>query len=70
VNDTQNGPRGSVRINANLAGARLLLRETVPAFVRRHPKMHVDLVTEGRLVDIVAEASTPDSASKTRFHKR
>ena len=55
ANDFQSGPRGSVRINANSSGARLLLRETVPAFVQRYPKMHVDLVTEGRLVDIVAE---------------
>jgi DNA-binding transcriptional LysR family regulator len=55
VNGLQSGPRGSVRINANLAGARILLREAVPAFLRRYPKMQVDLVTEGRLVDIVAE---------------
>jgi DNA-binding transcriptional LysR family regulator len=55
VNSLQSGPRGCVRINANLAGARILLREAVPAFLRRYPKMQVDLVTEGRLVDIVAE---------------
>src|SRR5580700_4700290 len=55
VNDLQSGPRGAVRINANMAGARLLLREAVPLFLRRYPKMQVDLVTEGRLVDIVAE---------------
>src|SRR5580704_2679976 len=55
VNGLQSGPRGSVRINANQAGARILLREAVPAFVRKYPKMRVDLVTEGRLVDIVAE---------------
>src|ERR1700722_9493249 len=54
VNDLQSGPRGSVRINANLAGARLLLRVAVPAFLRKYPKMGVNLVTEGRLVDIVA----------------
>src|SRR5580658_9349134 len=34
VNDLQNSPRGSVRINANLAGARILLREAVPVFLR------------------------------------
>jgi DNA-binding transcriptional LysR family regulator len=55
VNVLQSGARGSVRINANQAGARILLREAVPAFLRRYPKMQVDLVTEGRLVDIVAE---------------
>ena len=54
VNALQSGPRGS-RINANVAGARLLLREAVPAFLRGFPNMHLDIVTKGRLVDIVAE---------------
>ena len=53
--DLRSGPRGSVRINANVPGARLLLREAVPAFLRRFPNMHLDIVAEGRLVDIVAE---------------
>jgi DNA-binding transcriptional LysR family regulator len=55
ANDFQRGPRGSVRINANVVGARLLLRDAVPAFLQRYPNMHLDIVTEGRLVDIVAE---------------
>jgi DNA-binding transcriptional LysR family regulator len=49
------GVRGTLRINANMAGARLLLARAVPAFLRRYPQVHLDLVTEGRLVDIVAE---------------
>ena len=48
-------PSGTLRINANEVAARLLLRSTVPAFLARHPEMSLDLVTEGRLIDIVAE---------------
>lgn len=46
---------GTLRINANEGGARWLLRHAVPAFHARHPRVMLDLVTEGRLVDIVAE---------------
>ena len=48
-------PAGRLRINASEPAARLLLRSVVPAFLRRCPEMALDLVTEGRLVDIVAE---------------
>jgi DNA-binding transcriptional LysR family regulator len=49
------GPRGKVRINALQVGARLLMQRAVPTFLTRHPGVEVDLVTEGRFVDIVAE---------------
>jgi len=48
-------PAGRLRINASEPAARLLLRSVVPTFLRRCPEMSLDLVTEGRLVDIVAE---------------
>ena len=48
-------PRGTLRINASEVAARQLLHAVVPAFLARHPAMSLDLVTEGRLVDIVAE---------------
>jgi DNA-binding transcriptional LysR family regulator len=48
-------PRGSLRINTNIVGARVLLRDVVPVFRMRCPNVHVDLVVEGRIVDIVAE---------------
>lgn len=47
-------PRGLLRINGSVQAG----REVAPlvlAFLRRYPDMQVDLVTEGRLVDIVAE---------------
>jgi DNA-binding transcriptional LysR family regulator len=46
---------GSLRINANEGGARWLLRHAVPLLLERHPRVTLELLTEGRLVDIVAE---------------
>ena len=48
-------PSGTLRINSSVAGARLLLQLAGRTFLARYPEMHLDLVTEGRLVDIVAE---------------
>ncbi len=48
-------PSGTLRINSAEGPARMLLEAAVPAFLARHPEMSLDLVTEGRLVDIVAE---------------
>ncbi len=48
-------PSGTLRINSAEEPARLLLATVVPAFLHRHPEMSLDLVTEGRLVDVVAE---------------
>lgn len=48
-------PAGTVRINAPEAAARLLVRDVVPVLKDRYPGMSVDIATEGRLVDIVAE---------------
>jgi DNA-binding transcriptional LysR family regulator len=55
IDNYRSKPGGTLRINSNLIGARLLLQLVVPTFLVRYPDMHVDLVTEGRLVDIVAE---------------
>ena len=55
VDAFRGAPSGVVRINAPEAAARLLLERVVPVLLERHPAVHVDLVTEGRLVDIVAE---------------
>lgn len=55
IDDFRDEASGRVRINAPEQGVRLLLREVVPAFQKKHPKIELDLVTEGRLVDIVKE---------------
>lgn len=47
-------PSGLLRINASVQGGRQIA-PLMLAFLRRYPDMQVDLVTEGRLVDIVAE---------------
>lgn len=47
-------PMGMLRINASVQAGRAVA-PLVLAFLRRYPDMQVDLVTEGRLVDIVAE---------------
>lgn len=46
---------GTIRINAAPFAARAILSPLVLEFLRRYPDMHVDLVTEGRLIDVVAE---------------
>jgi DNA-binding transcriptional LysR family regulator len=48
-------PSGTVRINASLRAAELLMRHIVPAFLDRYPDVQVDLVTDGRWVNVVAE---------------
>lgn len=47
-------PSGLLRINASVQAGREIA-PLVLDFLRRYPEMQVDLVTEGRLVDIVAE---------------
>jgi DNA-binding transcriptional LysR family regulator len=51
----QETPSGTLRINAFATGAREVLAPLLLKFLRRHPQVHIDLVTEGRIVDIVAE---------------
>jgi DNA-binding transcriptional LysR family regulator len=48
-------PSGTVRINAPETAARLLMERVVPEVLARYPDVAVDIVAEGRLVDIVAE---------------
>ncbi len=50
----QDTPSGTLRINSFAAAAREIL-PLLLQFLRLHPQVHVDLVTEGRLVDIVAD---------------
>lgn len=54
VDSVRSRPSGSLRINASEPAARLLMQSVVPTFLARYPDMSVDLVTEGRLIDIVA----------------
>lgn len=55
VSHGQDELAGTLRINANTGGARWLLRHAIPTFLQRHPRVVLDLVTQGQLVDIVDE---------------
>lgn len=55
VRARQATPSGALRINAFASGAREIISPLVLEYLRRHPEVQIDLVTEGRLVDIVAE---------------
>ncbi|CBJ35800.1 LysR family transcriptional regulator [Ralstonia solanacearum] len=48
-------PAGSIRISAAEAGARPLVRHVLPEFLAAYPDIHVEIVVDTRLVDIVAE---------------
>jgi DNA-binding transcriptional LysR family regulator len=54
VRSQQETPSGVLRINAFATAAREILAPLILEYLRRYPQVHIDLVTEGRLVDVVA----------------
>lgn len=54
VRSRQATPSGTLRINAFPTAAREIFSTLVLPFLREHPQVHIDVVTEGRMVDIVA----------------
>lgn len=55
VRSQQDVPSGTLRINAFATAAREIMAPLVLPFLRRYPQVHIDLVTEGQLVDVVGE---------------
>jgi DNA-binding transcriptional LysR family regulator len=55
VRSQQETPSGVLRINAFATAAREILAPLILEYLRRYPQVHIDLVTEGRLVDVVAD---------------
>jgi DNA-binding transcriptional LysR family regulator len=55
VNEFRDTPAGTLRINLKERAAHQILRPVVANFLRRYPDMNVELVMEGRHIDIVAE---------------
>jgi len=55
VEDLRDTPSGTVRINASDVAIRMILRPILARFLRDNPLVHLDVVTDGRLSDIVAE---------------
>lgn len=50
----QETPSGTLRINAFATAAREIMAPLVLTYMQRYPQVHIDIVTEGRLVDVVA----------------
>lgn len=48
-------PSGTVRINASEGAIRLVLRPVLAQFLRTYPHVHLDIVSDGTLSDIVAD---------------
>ncbi|RON57804.1 LysR family transcriptional regulator [Pseudomonas frederiksbergensis] len=48
-------PSGTLRINSSLGAALMIFQPILLTFLRRYPAMTVDISTEGRMVDIIAE---------------
>ncbi len=55
VREQRETPSGTIRINAAPFAARAILTPLVFEFLRRYPEMNVDIVTEGKMVDIVRD---------------
>ncbi|TFW13648.1 LysR family transcriptional regulator [Duganella callida] len=53
--DYREQPSGLLRLNMSEGAAQILFRPLILPFLARHPEMRIDLVTDGRLVDIVAD---------------
>lgn len=56
VDDFRGTPSGTVRINASDVAIRMVLRPLLARFRKAYPEVHLDIVTDGRLGDIVAES--------------
>ncbi|GGO34311.1 LysR family transcriptional regulator [Gemmobacter aquaticus] len=54
VQSLQETPTGTLRINAFASAAREVMAPLFLPFLRHYPQVQIDLVTEGKLVDIVA----------------
>ena len=65
VRSHQETPSGTVRINTFVTAAQEILEPLILEFLKRFPQVQVDLVTEGSLVDIVADGFDFGVRSKT-----
>jgi DNA-binding transcriptional LysR family regulator len=55
VNEFRDKPAGTLRVNLKERAAHQILQPVVAKFLRRYPDMNVELVLEGRPIDIVAD---------------
>jgi len=54
VTELQGEPQGQLRINAPMSFGRLHVAPLIPKFLKRYPKLQIDLVMDDRKVDLVA----------------
>ncbi|VIO79421.1 LysR family transcriptional regulator [Bradyrhizobium ivorense] len=55
VNQHRATPTGVLRLNTSAGAARRILQPIIFEYLDRYPEMSVDIVTEGKLIDIVRE---------------
>ncbi len=55
VTELQGEPQGQLRINAPMSFGRLHVAPLIPKFLKRYPRLQIDLVMDDRKVDLVAE---------------
>jgi DNA-binding transcriptional LysR family regulator len=55
VNQHRSTPAGVLRLNTSAGAARRILRPIIFEYLNRYVEMSVDIVTEGKLIDIVRE---------------
>mgnify|MGYP001067110493 CR=1 FL=1 len=55
ASDETGEPSGTLRLNTSTGAARWVMAPYLIPYLRRYPKVHLDLVTEDRLIDIVRE---------------
>src|SRR6202045_2397333 len=55
VADHSRKPTGTLRFSCSLVGGRQLLMPFVVEYLRRYDEMKVEIVTEGRLIDIIKD---------------
>ena len=55
ANNRRTTPAGTLRINTGPRAARQIMTPIILEYLRRYPEMKVEIITEGRLVDIIVD---------------
>ncbi len=55
VDEHRDHPSGILRLNTSINWARMILGPLIIEYLRRYPDVKVEVVTEGRLIDLVSE---------------
>src|SRR5258706_4869120 len=55
LNRFRDSPKGLIRLNVPKVAVDLLIRPVLPAFLRAHPDMEVEITAEDGMIDIVAQ---------------